>query len=187
MDTKAHFLIIILLNLISTVPLFAQKMTIATNTLGYANFVTINAELGVAVDRNWSLYVAGKYNPFTYNKGEDNQLQNKQMTLSTGARFWPFYVFSGFFYEAKMQYSKYNQGGIISRETKEGDALGLGFSFGYSLLITTYLNIEFGLGLWTGGTKYITYACPRCGRIVDSGRKYFVSPNDAMINIVFTF
>jgi hypothetical protein len=188
MDKKAkHLAASLILIIFFAAPSYSQKISLATNGLGYVNFLTINAEMGIALDRNWSVSVSGKYNPFTYNKGMDNQLQNKQLTVSAGARFWPFYVFSGFFYEAKMQYSRYNQGGIINKLTREGDALGLGINFGYSLLVTSWFNIEFGLGVWSGGEKFVKYACPRCGRIIDSGKKFFISPNDAMINMVFTF
>lgn len=166
----------------------AQKYSVGTNSLGYANLLTINAEFGLAVARNWSLSLGGKYNPFIFNaNSEGGQFQNKQMTLSAGARYWPFYVYSGFFYGAKVQMSTFNQGGIISDETTEGDALGIGLLFGYSLLINKWLNLEFGAGFWGGGEKYTVYACPRCGRIVSKGKKAFIAPNDAMLNLVFTF
>lgn len=188
MDTKVKKWVLSGAFLLFSLMMEGQKFYVGTNSLGYANFLTINAEFGMAVAKNWTIMLNGKYNPFTYNAGEaSGQLQNKQMTVSAGARYWPFYVYSGFFYGAKMQFSSYNQGGIISKETTEGNAAGLGLLFGYSLLITRWLNLEFGAGFWGGGKKYTTYACPRCGRIIGSGSKFFIAPNDAMVNIVFTF
>ena len=50
---------------------------------------------------------------------------------------------------------------------------GIAFGGGYSLMLGEHINLDFGLGLWTGYQKYVTYACPQCGKVVDSGEKWF--------------
>ena len=36
-------------------------------------------------------------------------------------------------------------------------------------------------------TRYVTYACPYCGRRVDEGTKPFFLPNEARIALEFIF
>ena len=72
-------------------PLKAQKWSIGTNLLDYANFLTINAETGVSLHQHWSLTAEGRYNPF-YFQGRSHRIQNKKLAISAGARYWPFFV-----------------------------------------------------------------------------------------------
>lgn len=167
---------------------YGQKWGISTNLLGYANFLTVNAEVSYALHKNWNISLSGKYNPFIFNMNNpDRQMQNKNATLAFGTRYWPFFVNSGFYYGGKLQWTRYNCGGIISRRTFEGDAYGIGFSFGYSLLLTKYLNMEFGIGLWAGATDYREYAIPRCGKLTASGVRWFIAPNDVSVSLMFNF
>lgn len=78
-------------------------------------------------------------------------------------------------------------GGILSRETTEGDRVGMGLYSGYSLMILPHFNIDFGLGFWGGLDIYRKYSCPSCGLTVDKGEKGFLLPDDLMISIVYVF
>ena len=44
----------------------AQRWSISTNMLDYADFLTLNVEGGVSVHRHWSVSVKGRYNPFYF-------------------------------------------------------------------------------------------------------------------------
>lgn len=179
----------LLLTAICTTSHAQQKWSVGTNLLGYANFLTINAEATVSVHRNWSVGLMGEYNPFYFptKSNESGQLQNKTITVSAGARYWPFYVHSGFFYGCKLQWDRYNSGGIFSPECEEGDAFGLGLNFGYALMLTEHLNMEFGIGFWAGGTVYRRYASTVCGKRIGSGTKAFIAPDNIVINLVYIF
>ncbi|MBQ5528335.1 MAG: DUF3575 domain-containing protein, partial [Bacteroidales bacterium] len=49
----------------------AQDWALSTNLLEYANLGTLNAEADYAVDRHWNLSAGVRYNPFSYDFGED--------------------------------------------------------------------------------------------------------------------
>ena len=76
---------------------------------------------------------------------------------------------------------------MISQTTEEGDAVGLALSGGYTLMINYFLNIDFSLGFWGGYKWYTQYSCPKCGRIIDDGRKFFLDANDISIALIFIF
>ncbi len=179
---------ILLLTTLIALPMVAsaQRVGFGTNVVEWANLGTINGEFSVAVDQHWSLNANALYNPWTFNKGDqEKQFENRQRTFAVGTRAWLWHVYSGWWFGAKAQYQEYNRGGILNRQSEEGDAYGGGLSFGYTLLMSKHVNFEFGAGLWGGKTYYTTYACPTCGRVVDSGGKWFVLPNDIMFSIVF--
>lgn len=169
-------------------PLFIKnQLSLGTNVLGYANFLTINAELGISIHRHWTVNITGKLNPWTFNKNSPDQLQNRHADLAVGGRWWPWHVNSGWFVGSSLQYSRYNAGGIIDKETLEGNAYGLNLNFGYALMLSKGWNIEFGAGILGGYTNYTKYSCPRCGRITGSDKKIFVAPNNLLVQIIKIF
>lgn len=169
--------------------LSAQKVAVSTNALGYADLLTINARVNVAVGRHISLDLGVKYNPFSWHTGgeQSQQFQDRKRVAALGCRYWPFYVYSGWFISAKAQWQEYNMGGIFSSTTYEGDAYGGGIGFGYDFIITDWFNIELGLGVWGGVTDYSKYALPREGKVLERGRTWFIAPNDLEVSFVFIF
>ena len=110
----------------------AGRFALSTNLLGYAELGTMNIDASYAVSRRWSVTAGARYNPFTYNKGDaDRQFQYRQQSYSIGARMWPWHIWSGWWFAAKARYQEYNTGGILSRETSEGDRVGAGLYSGY--------------------------------------------------------
>lgn len=162
----------------------AQKFSISTNVVDYANFGTLNLDVSYALAQHWSLVAGVKYNPFSF---KDGNMQNRQRSFSVGARWWPWHIFSGFWLSSKMQYSEFNVGGIRSPQTREGDAYGLGISGGYSYMIGRHINIEAGLGFWGGWRKYVLYDCTRCGATRQRTSQAFILPNDILLSIAYVF
>ena len=168
--------------------LFAQNIALSTNVAGYANWGTLNMEASFSVARRWTVNAGVKYNPFTFNIGEDRHQANvRQRLLAAGARFWPWHVYSGWWVAAKLQYQEYNMGGVTKPTTTEGDRVGFGATVGYTYMLTKHLNLEFGLGGWTGADFYTVYECPVCGLTTDSGRKAFILPNDIIVAVSYIF
>lgn len=166
----------------------AQKVSISTNVLGYAELGTMNVDVSYALSRKWSLVAGARYNPFTFHKGDPSrQFQSRQQSYSLGARLWPWHIWSGWWFAAKVRYQEYNMGGILSRETSEGDRVGAGLYSGYTLMLSRHWNMEFGLGLWAGADMYRIYSCPSCGLTVAEGTKAFVLPDDVMISVAYVF
>lgn len=165
----------------------AQRFALSTNALDYANFGTLNADLSFALSQHWSVGAGAKYNPFSYKNAEGESLQNRQRSVAVGARWWPWHIWSGWWMAGKLQYREYNSGGILSQRTEEGDSYGGGLSFGYSYMLGTHINVEAGVGAWTGVRYYTVYACPTCGMTEDKGKKFFVLPNDLLLSVSYVF
>jgi len=167
----------------------AQDMSLSTNILGYTWLGTINAELAYGFARHWSTSVGVNYNPFSFpgRTGIADKMQAKQRSLSVGFRYWPWHIHSGWWLSMKARAQEYNIGGIIRAETSEGLRYGMGLSGGYTYMLNSSFNLEFGAGVWAGKDYYTRYLCPECGRIVGSGEEYFVLPSDVVLGLVYVF
>ena len=86
-----------------------------------------------------------------------------------------------------MRFQEYNAGGIISRETQEGDRFGIGLYSGYTYMVSKHFNVEFGVGVWGGVDFYKRYSCPTCGFTTAEGKKGFVLPDDIKISLAYVF
>lgn len=173
---------------ISSLKSEAQTVSLSTNLLDYACLGTLNADVSYSLSRRWSVTAGARYNPFTFRKGDlDKQLQLRQQSYSLGARLWPWHTWSGWWFAGKLRYQEYNSGGIRSLETREGDRFGAGLYAGYTYMLTSHLNIEFGLGLWSGLDVYRCYSCPVCGVTLESGKTHFILPDDIMISLAYVF
>lgn len=173
---------------ISSLKSEAQTVSLSTNLLDYACLGTLNADVSYSLSRRWSFTAGARYNPFTFRKGDpDKQFQLRQQSYSLGARLWPWHTWSGWWFAGKLRYQEYNSGGIRSLETREGDRFGAGLYAGYTYMLTSHLNIEFGLGLWSGLDVYRCYSCPVCGVTLESGKTHFILPDDIMISLAYVF
>jgi len=166
----------------------AQDFSLSTDLLGYARLGTMNMDASYAVSRRWSLVAGVRYNPFTFRKGDlERQFQSRQQSYSIGARVWPWHTWSGWWFAGKLRYQEYNEGGIISRKTEEGDRIGAGLYAGYTHMLSPHLNLEFGVGLWAGRDAFRRYDCPVCGQVIASGDRIFFRPDDVMISLAYVF
>ena len=163
------------------------RLAVSQNLADYLFLGTLNADIQYSVHRAWTLQAGAKYNNWTWRHRMDTQFESRQQCYYLGARWWPWYTYSGWWLGTRLQYQEYNRGGIVSPQTEEGDAFGLGASGGYSVHVNRWLNVDFGIGVWGGMTRYVTYACPYCGRRVDEGTKPFFLPNEARIALEFIF
>ena len=160
---------------------YGQNVHIATNLLDYLNFGTINAEIGLSPVPKWSFYIKGRYNPFTFNANDN--LQNRTAAVAAGAKYWFWYANSGWFLNGHAGYGIYNTGGILSEHAYEGNAAFITVGCGYALMLGKKWNLDFGMGVQTGVTSYTKYSCPRCGRIMDRGKKMYLFPSNVMVQL----
>ena len=185
---KKHLASIFALMLLSLFSASAQKLSLSTNLLDYACLGTLNADFSFAVSRCWSITAGARYNPFTFNEGDqEKQFQMRQQSYALGARLWPWHTMSGWWFAGKLRYQEYNNGGIFSVESEEGDRFGAGLYAGYTYMLSRHFNLEFGAGLWSGLAIYRRYSCQKCGVTVGHGRKYFLLPDDLMISVAYVF
>lgn len=177
----------------------AQRFSVSTNFGDWLDLGTINAEAGMAVGRHWTLHAGFRYNNWTFRKGlpearlddvtgeTERQFQDRKQSYAFRARWWPWYIYSGFSMYAKAQYMQYNRGGILRHDAEEGDAFGIGLGASYTYMLTPGLDIEFGLGVWNGATIYNKYRCTNCGELTESGTKYFILPDELLISLIYVF
>lgn len=189
--------VVFLFIMFSAAAAMAQTWAVAANAADMADLGTIGVEGSAAVSQHWSIHAGAKFNPWTFAKKDTfnglfsepnpDQKQDRKQVYAIGARWWPWNVYSGWWLGGKAQYQEYNRGGIITKTAEEGDAFGAAFAGGYSLMLKEHWNLDFGLGLWGGWTKYTTYACPSCGQVVDDGQKWFILPNELILSFVYIF
>lgn len=166
--------------------LYGQEFAVSTNFADYADFGTLNIEASYGLAQHWSLNAGMKYNPFTYNP-DGEQLQKRQRSLSAGARYWPWHIYSGWWLSGAVRVQEYNIGGITSPETTEGNRFGGGLGLGYTCMLSPKFNLDIGAGFWSGYDVYTTYSCPTCGRKIAEGRKFFFLPADILLALSYIF
>ena len=189
MKKLRNIIILIGVLLISTPKLAdAQQVSLSTNALTWANFGTMNIECGVSVSKHFTVFGGFKCNPWELRTISQVPLMNKQITGYAGAKYWPWHVYSGWWFGAKTQFQDFAQAGIWSENLVEGQALGAGLSAGYSLLIGSHVNIDFGLGGWGGRVLNYTAYKDIGGYDVDhKGAKNFVFLDNIIIAISYVF
>lgn len=197
---RFYFIVLPVLFLVfSTEEADAQRYSVSSNLVEWANLGTMNVEGSVAVARHFSLHAGLRYNPWTFRPGDpddrlvdplgdtERQFENRKQAYAIGARWWPWYIYSGWWVYARGQYMEYNRGGLIHHTAEEGDAFGLGVGLGYTYMLHKNWNIEFGAGAWGGVTMYTDYRCTNCGSVVSEGTKFFFLPDDVFLSLIYVF
>lgn len=164
----------------------SQNVSLSTNLALYYPSPTLNLEAGFGVGRHVNVVTSARYNPFS-SYVKDESRRDVQRLFSLGARLWPWHIYSGWWLQGRLQYQEYGKTSRLSPETSEGDRYGGGIAAGYSKMLGKHVNLDFGFGLWAGYDAYTVYSCPRCGRIVDSGQRLFLLPDEAVLALVYIF
>ena len=173
MKTKAFIIAIMILLSGHFCDVRAQKVSLSTNLIDWANFGTANIEAGLSMSQHFSLMAGAQYNPWEF---------------KTPKGYGPWYVYSGWWIGAKAQYSHSGRTGIWRPALEEKRSVGGGLSFGYTVMLHEHINLELGAGLWGGRhLGYTLYECPECMKVRDTGARYFIAPDDVSVSIMFVF
>lgn len=182
------FIIVVLASMFLSLESKAQKFSISSNALDWLDFGTANLELGLSLSQHFSLSVGGQYNPWKFKDKQDFDIYKNQTTAYVGARYWPWYVFSGWWVGVKVQYSDSDKTGIWRPALETAKSLGAGLSAGYTLMLHKNFNIEFSAGLWGGRhLEYILYDCPRCMVVRDASARNFIAIDDVSVSLMYVF
>jgi hypothetical protein len=167
----------------------AQTISIGTNAVDWVNLGTANIEIGLSVGQHFSVVTGGRYNPWSFNsQRHEVPMHNNVKVAYAGVRYWPWYVFSGWWVGLKGQYEQFMQGGFWRPMLEEGTAVGGALSGGYTWMLHKHLNLEFGLGLAAGRyTDYSRYQCSDCVDLITTGPRNFLKFDDLVIAIVYVF
>lgn len=167
---------------------WSQTWAVSSNIAGAANYGTLNVEGSMALGKHWNISAGAKYNPFSFSKdGEDGALRKMQRSISAGARYWPWHVYSGWWIASKLQYQEYNFAGFDSPGSTEGDRFGALLGAGYSYMLSKWLNVELGFGFWGGYDSFRSYDCPTCGVTTEKGRRFFLKGEDIILALCIIF
>jgi len=172
--------------LFSCTLLSGQNYSISTNAAEWLALGTINAYGSAPVSRHVSLRGGAAYNPFTFGSGE-NQKYFRHLEFSFGARYWPWFVNSGWYLSAYADWAKYAWGGIFTSKAYEGYAYGAKLGGGYALMLDKGINLEMGTGIFMGINNYTRYSCPKCGRKEEKKDKFILAPAGILLGISFVF
>ena len=166
----------------------AQRVSVSTNALSWANLGTINLEGSVSVSKHFTVLAGAKYNPWKLRTKSQYVLINQQATGYVGAKYWPWHVYSGWWIGAKAQFQNFTEAGLFSENMVKGNALGAGISAGYSIMIGSHVNIDFGIGGWGGRVlKYDLYTNHYDNEKISSGAKNFVFIDNVIVAIAYIF
>ncbi len=180
-------LVVILLFVIS-VTSRAQHVSVSTNALGWADYGTVNLSAGVSLSRHLSFEAGGRYNPFSFQRQSGLTVRNQRKTAFAGVRYWPWYVFSGWWMGVKGQWSEYSRTGIWRFAVDEGTGYGIGLSTGYTWMISKRFNLDFGIGGWGGRLyEHTLYHCLKCMEIRESSPKNFIALDDVSVSLMIMF
>lgn len=179
---RLFFIVALATALTGAVTANGQNMHVSANLLDYLNLGTINGEFGLSPSPNWTFYIRGRYNPFTFKF--QRQIQNRVAGVATGARYWFWYSNTGWFLDTNVGYMRYNTGGIVDKYAYEGDAYGAGLGAGYAFMLSSKWNLNVGLGVQGGYTSYTKYACPKCGKVIGKMKGGYLVPSNIMVQIL---
>ena len=126
-----------------------RNWALSMNLVDYARLGTIQGSIQYGISRRVSVEAAARIN-------------NHSQRFSAGARWWPWYIYSGWWVK-----------GLAQVEVQE-EAYGAGLSLGYSLLLSRWLNLDLGVGGW-GGRKGT------------GDRSWFLAPNEITAGLMFVF
>lgn len=174
--------------LFALTPVKAQHFTIQTNAVQWAELGTINAAVGISTSRHFSLEAGFRYNPFTFHKSSGLTIKNQKTSVYAGIRYWPWYVFSGWWISGRGQWEKFSDTGLWRYALNEGSRAGIVLSTGYTWMISKKINIEFGIGGWGGRyIDHMLYHCPSCMEVRESGPGGFIAIDDLSVSFVYIF
>ena len=156
----------------------------------WINNGTINADFGISVAQHWSIHAAGRSNPWTFHYTADGErYRDIQYVASLGARWWAWYVYSGWWAGAKVQWANFMGKNILSNKLQDGrNATGLGLQGGYTLMLSKHLNLDFGLGVWGGALfRHEVYDAEAQTTRTYGGTAWFIAPDSISISLMYVF
>ena len=92
MENKLKLILVLLLFLSFGRTVKAQRFTLSTNILEYANLGTLNLDASFGVAQKWSVVAGVRYNPFSFESSRNGRFYNRQHSWSAGAKYWLWHV-----------------------------------------------------------------------------------------------
>ena len=154
----------------------------------WANFGTINIDAGASVSQHFSLFAGVKFNPWKFETAYGMPVYNNQTTVHAGARYWPWYVYSGWWLGAKLKYTDFAETGVLRPKLFKGNGVAAGASFGYTWMLSKHLNLELGAGVCAG--RLFECSCYRTAKsmvLLSSAPRNYVYIDDVALTLMYVF
>lgn len=147
---------------------------------------TLAGDVAWSIARRWSIHGQAAYNPWIWHIG-GKDITLRQLSFAARGRYWPWFVYSGWFFGGGPRFARYHFGGLRSPRTEAADAWGISGEIGFAWLLSPRWNLECSAGCWAGIRRYSLYDAPRCGRLLKSGTAWFFRPDSFSIALRCTF
>lgn len=155
------------------------------SNLIYDLTTTLNVGVEYRLSEYLSLDISFNYNPWTFS----NNRKFKHILIQPELRYWINEPFNTHFIGTHLLYSHYNAGNLPFGSLKDyryqGDAYGLGISYGYQWILSPRWNLEATLGIGYVHFDYTRYECEKCGRELGTGNKNYFGPTKAGISLIY--
>jgi len=196
----AGLLLAFLILFSGTVPASAQSFSVSTNIVEWGNLGTMNVEAGLPLSKHFSVHGGVRVNPWLFGETGDMDEKygvpiedgrkifcNKKTSVGLSIRWWPWYVFSGWWMRLKAQYSSYDRGGLVHKTRTIGDAVGLSLGLGYTFMLSSNWNMEIGVAGWGGYTSERYKESMMTPIITEPVWKTFILPDEVSISFAYVF
>ena len=127
-----------------------KNWALSVNLVDYVDWGTVQGSIQYGISRHVSIDATARVN-------------RQSQIFSAGARWWPWYIYSGWWLKG------------LAQVDSAGESYGAGVSLGYSLILTSWLNLDFGVGGWAGRKES------------EGLRSWFIAPNELTAGLMFVF
>ena len=148
-----------------------------------------NLGADVSVGRNVTVGISAGIKPwprfFFWDWDRNNSRHWRNFAIVPQVRWWPKYVYDGFFMGADFVYTHFNVGNVrfplglypaVRNERQQGSFWGAGLFVGWSWWIARHWRIEIEAGAAGGLAAYDRFDCPHCGTRLGSAKQAAVIP-----------
>lgn len=169
----------------------AQSVSIRNNLL-YDATLTPNLGLEIGIDSLWSVGVDAGLRPWP--TSDNTTRKYKHFLIAPEVRRWLKQTDKGHFFGANILYTHFNVGSIkmpfglypsVRHKRKQGDAIAIGPSYGYSWRLASHWRIEAEAGFDVGYSWANVYECGHCGTKTGTDNGVFLMPRVG-VNAVYS-
>ncbi len=166
-------------------------LAIKTN-LVWAATLTPNLSGEIGLGRKTSIEVSVGNNRWNLDGDKNNNKKLVHWLVKPEFRWWLCERFDGHFFGLHGLYTQYNVSGhnipIVGFKKAyryEGDAWGVGVSYGYHWAWSKHWGMEFNAGLGVAWMDYVQKDCEKCGNEIGHFKKTYFGPTALGVKILF--
>jgi len=143
-------------------------------------------------------------NPWTFNKGKENECKVRHWVVMPEYRWWTCMRFNGHFFGIHALGGEFNASNVdlpipgaffcgdnIAREVRDSRYqswfAGGGVTYGYQWSLSPHWNIEAEIGVGYAHLWYDRYACGECGGKIRSGESNYAGVTKLGVSILYIF